>query len=145
MRGLLTLLLFVTSAWSKAWYEKGSKHGIVEELGPLLSEYAKIVLPDDVRFKDASHRWQWWDAPDVKAVVEVQSEEDVRQTVCSFSSYPGFALQFQLISPKRNLDVFFLLFERAVPDRNRSSLQTSMMYHSLRGLEVTVPFLRSAK
>jgi hypothetical protein len=54
---------------------------ITSELGPLLSKNAEIILQSNSEFAEASKRWQWWAAPDVKVVVKVQTEEDVQQTV----------------------------------------------------------------
>jgi hypothetical protein len=54
---------------------------ITSELGPLLSKNAEIILQSDSEFTEASKRWQCWAAPDVNMVVEVQTEEDVQQTV----------------------------------------------------------------
>jgi hypothetical protein len=77
---LLRLSLFVSCALGSGWFSAG-KESIQELLGPALSTRAKIVVKGADGFKKATERWQYWEAPHVNAVVEVQSEEDVIQTV----------------------------------------------------------------
>lgn len=79
MRFLL-LSLFVSFAVGSNWFS-GGKESIQEQLGPRLSQGAKIIVKDEDGFKEATERWQYWEAPHVNAVVEVQNEEDVQQTV----------------------------------------------------------------
>lgn len=74
---LALLALFIVTEGK--WFDK--ENGIVQELGPRLSREAAIVFEGEERWKVVTKRWQWWRAPDVRAVVEVAAEEDVAETV----------------------------------------------------------------
>jgi hypothetical protein len=83
------LFTSVVAEASNSWFRAGSTStseevnvNVKAELGPLLSEEAEIVTRGDEAYGAATARWQYWAAPDVKAVVVVARKEDVRQTVC---------------------------------------------------------------
>ncbi|KAJ8121968.1 hypothetical protein ONZ43_g1715 [Nemania bipapillata] len=50
-------------------------------LRPLLSPEATVALRGDDNFASLASRWREWHAPDLAAVVEVATEEDVQQVV----------------------------------------------------------------
>ena len=53
----------------------------VQELQSLLSPHAKIILPSESSFADATSRWSALDAPEPNVVVLVATEKDVAATV----------------------------------------------------------------
>ena len=55
--------------------------GILNDLGPLLSPGASIVVPSNPRFASLVSRWREYKAPKVTVVVQVANESDVQQTV----------------------------------------------------------------
>ena len=67
------------------WFS-GGQVDIKSELGPLLSKEASILFPEDEEFGAATSRWQYWAAPEIKAVVVVKNEEDIQQAVSQFYS-----------------------------------------------------------
>ncbi|KAI1124475.1 hypothetical protein F5Y10DRAFT_249357 [Nemania abortiva] len=54
---------------------------IFNDLIPLLSPQATVALRDSLDYANLTSRWREWHAPDIAAVVEVATEEDVQQTV----------------------------------------------------------------
>lgn len=75
-------ILFVSAALATAWYEKDASTGILKELGPKLSQGARVVFQGEEGFEERIKRRQGWEAPDFRAIVDVKSEEDVQETVC---------------------------------------------------------------
>lgn len=65
-----------------AWNSRDNDRSIVADLGTKLSFGARIVLEGEDGFAERAERWQVWKSPDVAAVVDVQTEEDVQETVC---------------------------------------------------------------
>jgi hypothetical protein len=51
------------------------------DLAPSLSPSAAIILPGDASFEDVTSRWREWHAPEVAAVVQVATHNDVQETV----------------------------------------------------------------
>ncbi|KAF2708801.1 FAD-binding domain-containing protein [Pleomassaria siparia CBS 279.74] len=79
-RRLFLASLCCISSATALWYGEQDIN-IVSELGPLLSQGAKVVLHDDVDFEKVTARWQHWAAPTFKAVVQTKTEEDIQQTI----------------------------------------------------------------
>jgi hypothetical protein len=61
---------------------KDAETGIRKELGGRLSMGAGILLKGEAGFEEKVERWQSWKMPQIAAVVEVKTEEDVQETVC---------------------------------------------------------------
>lgn len=68
---------------SGAWNVRDDETGIVGELGARLSEGAQVLLEGEEGFAERMEWWQRWKNPDVAAVVDVKTEEDVQETVCA--------------------------------------------------------------
>lgn len=81
IRRLLALAAVLSAPLVSASLWGGEDVKILADLQPLLSEKATILARGDEGFEQGTKRWQWWATPDVAAVVNVQSEEDVVQTV----------------------------------------------------------------
>jgi hypothetical protein len=63
--------------------------GALTGLRPLLSPHAIVALRGDDDFANLTSRWREWHAPNIAAVVEVATEEDVQQvvSVCQFIAF----------------------------------------------------------
>lgn len=79
---LVPYLIAYASCAGAAWYEKDRDSGILHDLGPKLSDGANIIVKGETGFEERGKRWQAWASPDVKAIVNVQTEQDVQETVC---------------------------------------------------------------
>lgn len=104
---------------AKRWYERDAKDSIVQVLGEKLSPGASVILKDEDGFKEKTKRWQAWASPHISAVVDVQSEEDVRESVGIYSHlYVSRSKMLKHVGPLRNQELHPFPPPFRVPRRN---------------------------